>query len=123
MSDDWEKFGPTISGSRWFNEDPEVEYQEIAVVREHWPCPNEGCEGEMEFTGRIWPMPDPGYHHKCSACDFTAAIRGAQYPRNAFHSTGRTLEVSEATMLDHDRVSSGYVLEDADVLNSKEKKH
>lgn len=79
-----EQFGSTIGsiggGSRWFNREPEVRRTEVKTYRETWMCPCDGCHGEMEFNGHTWPTGDPGYHHTCSNCEFTAAVH-ACYPR------------------------------------------
>lgn len=81
MDKDHEKFGASIAGSRWFNVEPRIEEKRMVPVQQRWLCPIEECEGEMVFNGMTWPTGDPGYHHTCSKCGFTAAIRGATYPQ------------------------------------------
>lgn len=77
---EWEKFGAQCGGSRWFEGDPTIVEKPVVMVRVVWPCPVQGCAGEMKFNGMTWPTGDPGYHHTCTQCRFTAAIRGHQYP-------------------------------------------
>ncbi len=76
-----EKYGSTITGSRWFNEEPEITEQEVKTFTQRWMCPIKDCDGEMRFNGVAWPMVEPGYHHTCVECGFTAAVEGKQYPR------------------------------------------
>ena len=83
-----EKFGSNCAGSRWFNEEPKIEVTPVQAVMERWYCPIDGCDGQMKYTGMTWPTGDPGYHHKCDICDFTAAIQGAKYPRQSFRPVG-----------------------------------
>ena len=75
-----EQFGSSIGGSRWFNQNPNVSRKEVKTFREIWTCPIDGCEGEMVFNGLIWPTGQPGYHHTCKKCGFTAAIHD-KFPR------------------------------------------
>lgn len=74
------EFGTTIGNSRWFNQEPKVKRIEVKTFRETWMCPCDGCSGEMTFNGMTWPTGDPGYHHTCSICEFTAAVH-VTYPR------------------------------------------
>lgn len=81
MNDDIDKqFGSRCGGSRWFNQDPQTREQPMRAVRVTWPCPVHPCEGEMVYNGMSWPTGDPGYHHTCTICKFTAAIHGHRYP-------------------------------------------
>jgi len=80
-----EKFGRGISlgfidgYSRWFNQEPDIH---ISLDGDKmWPCPIEGCIGEMKYNGGAWPMSPMGYHHTCDKCGFTAALRGKKYPQ------------------------------------------
>lgn len=76
-----EKFGRTITGSRWFNGNPFVIVRSVTPVEENWACPIAGCtEGIMVYNGMQWPVNPPGYHHTCSKCGFTAAVH-EKYPR------------------------------------------
>ena len=73
-----EEFGTTITGSRWFNAEPEIEEVEVKAFRQEWLCPKEDCSGKMVSNGYSWPMNPPGYHHTCTECQFTAAPRDGQ---------------------------------------------
>jgi hypothetical protein len=75
-----EKFGGTISGSRWFKGEPKITTKRMYPVQARWLCPIEGCDGEMKYAGWTWPVNPPGYHHTCHVCGFTAAIHGKKYP-------------------------------------------
>lgn len=70
---EWSAFGTCITGSRWFNRAPVTREVPVVSVEVHWPCPVAPCEGEMIYAGWDWPTGDPGYHHKCNRCGFTAA--------------------------------------------------
>lgn len=72
---EWEQFGATIAGSRWFNGAPKVELASDGRVV--WKCSTTGCDGEMLYTGADWPTGTPGHHHECNSCGFRAAIKGA----------------------------------------------
>lgn len=64
-----------ISGnrySRWFRPEPNI-------VEGRWRCPHNDCDGYMISNGSVWPMNPPGYHHSCTACGFTAAIKEKIY--------------------------------------------
>lgn len=100
-----EDFGSRCGGSRWFRGELRIAHEKIIdktypmicvdfdgkeetvqfVTDWHyiqkWLCPNRECAGEMKDSGWTWPTGDPGYHHTCSVCGFTAAIHGATYPR------------------------------------------
>lgn len=65
----------------WHSGEPKIREEPVRPVRERWMCPKEGCVGEMVFNGTTWMTCDPGYHHTCSECGHTAAVRGATYPR------------------------------------------
>lgn len=66
--------------SEWLPGAPEFRDTPVRPVRREVICPK--CkEGTMWFTGTSWPTGDPGYHHKCSICEYVAAIRGGQYPK------------------------------------------
>ena len=73
------KYGDPISFSRWFRGEPIITEEK---TWRRWMCPFDDCDGEMVYTGTIWPTGDPGYHHTCSKddCKFTAAIKGHEYP-------------------------------------------
>ena len=73
---EWPKFGDTIAGSRWFNGAPSVSVSGGEVV---WNCPSTGCNGHMRFNGSVWATGSPGYHHTCTNCGFTAALKGAVF--------------------------------------------
>ncbi|MDO5947990.1 hypothetical protein [Burkholderia cepacia] len=73
---EWPRHGEAIAGSRWFEGVPSVGIVDREVV---WHCPTTGCEGVMKFNGSVWPTGVPGYHHTCTACAFTAAIKGALF--------------------------------------------
>lgn len=77
---EWNKFGNQCGESRWFKGEPVTDRVRVETFREKWSCPCEGCKGEMIFNGMTWPTGDPGYHHTCNSCQFTAAVH-AQYPR------------------------------------------
>lgn len=74
---EWETFGSTTTGSRWFNQAPTVEWS--ADRRVVWKCPTKDCFGEMVQTGEVWLTGNAGYHHKCNLCGFTAAIKNAVF--------------------------------------------
>lgn len=74
---EWETFGSTTVKSRWFNQVPKVEL--TADRRVVWKCPTKDCFGEMVQTGMVWPTGQPGYHHQCNLCGFTAAVKGAVF--------------------------------------------
>lgn len=74
---EWDVYGAPCAGSRWFAATPNVEMD--ASRRVVWRCPIANCGGEMKFTGEVWPTGDPGRHHKCNKCGFTAAIKGAVF--------------------------------------------
>jgi hypothetical protein len=80
MSKEHDKFGAEISGSRWFNDTPDLVETPVTSVRVTWPCPVTGCGGEMKFNGETWLTSAPGYHHTCDRCGFTAALRWKKYP-------------------------------------------
>jgi len=65
----------------WYRGEPEIESRKVYPVREVWKCPKSDCDGEMEFNGASWPTADPGYHHTCTKCGYTAAIHGKGFPR------------------------------------------
>lgn len=75
-----EQFGKTITGSRWFNQEPEIVERPVRTFEQRWLCPMDECSGQMVYNGMSWPMNPPGYHHTCSECGFTAAIHGKRYP-------------------------------------------
>ena len=85
---EWEEFGEPIgtpSGeSRWFSRAPNIAEQPMVPIQERWLCPVEGCEGEMVYNGLTWPTASPGYHHTCTQCRFTAAVRGVHYPKISY---------------------------------------
>jgi hypothetical protein len=81
---DADRFGQPIAGSRWFNGEPNVTRDAMIPVRLRWLCPIESCGGEMIFNGMTWPTGDPGYHHTCNKCEFTAAVHGRRYPSIAY---------------------------------------
>lgn len=72
----------------WYSGKKEVKRFEVRVFEEHWMCPKEGCEGEMIPNGMVWPTGDPGIHHTCTKCKYTAAIHG-RYPRTVHEKSGR----------------------------------
>lgn len=84
MNEEHEKFGNSCGGSRWFNAEPKLEERRMVPVQQRWMCPIDVCGGEMKFNGMTWPTGNPGYHHTCDKCGFTAAIHGAKYPRMAY---------------------------------------
>lgn len=73
---EWPRHGETIAGSRWFKGVPTVVIVESEVA---WHCPTTDCDGVMKFNGSVWPTGVPGYHHTCTVCGFTAAIKGALF--------------------------------------------
>ena len=81
MNEEHEKFGSSCGNSRWFNASPKIKESRMIPVQQIWPCPIDGCKGEMEYNGSMWATCEAGYHHTCSKCNFTAAIKGARYPR------------------------------------------
>lgn len=81
MSDEHERFGASCGGSRWFNAEPNVTAEPVETFIERWRCPVAGCAGEMRYAGYSWMTNPPGNHHTCTACKFTAALRGETYPR------------------------------------------
>ena len=87
MNAEHDKFGSPCGGSRWFNSEPKITERVMVPVEEHWSCPVENCDGEMKFNGMTWPTGNPGYHHTCDKCGFTAAISGKRYPRIAYRAS------------------------------------
>lgn len=81
VNPEWEQFGESCAGSRWFNGKPEVSERLVQTYEQRWLCPVKPCDGEMQFSGMVWPTGDPGYHHTCSKCGFKAAVCGGMYPR------------------------------------------
>ena len=77
---EWEKFGNSCAGSRWFKGEPTVTERLVQTYEQLWMCPVTPCDGEMRYTGRYWPTGTPGYHHTCNKCGFTAAV-SVVYPR------------------------------------------
>lgn len=73
--------------SRWFRGEPTVTSENVAPVRLRWMCPMPDCGGEMHDTGHVWPTVDPGFHHQCDRCEFTAAIHGKKYPQIEYPTT------------------------------------
>ncbi len=73
-------FGSPIGGTRWFNTEPTIEREPLIPMHASWRCPISDCGGEMKFNGMTWPTGNPGYHHTCDKCEFTAAVRGKKYP-------------------------------------------
>lgn len=69
-----------VGVSRWFRGKPKLERFRVEVYEEHWLCPQDGCDGEMLPNGFVWPTGDPGHHHTCNKCEYTAAIHG-RFPR------------------------------------------
>jgi len=80
------EFGAPCGNSRWFNQEPVIEVTPVQSVMERWYCPIDGCSGQMHHNGIMWPTGNPGYHHVCDECGFTAAITGAAYPRQSVRS-------------------------------------
>ena len=74
-------FGTPIGGTRWFNGEPTLSESPVQTIRQRWICPMSDCGGEMVFNGFTWPTGNPGYHHTCNKCAFTAAVHGVKYPR------------------------------------------
>jgi hypothetical protein len=70
---------PWSGQTSWFSGEPEVVEKELVPYRRVWLCPEDDCDGEMKFNGFTWPTADPGYHHTCTKCGFTAAVH-AKYP-------------------------------------------
>lgn len=64
----------------WYFDPPDLRKVPLRAIRVHWLCPQTGCDGKMIANGYTWPTPDPGYHHMCSVCKFTAVIHGRRYP-------------------------------------------
>ena len=81
MKPEWNEFGKQCANSRWFRGEPLLIERPVRTYEQRWMCPVKPCDGEMRYNGMMWPTADPGYHHTCSKCGFTAAITGAQYPR------------------------------------------
>ena len=81
INEEHEKFGASCGGSRWFNAEPKIEERRMVPVQQRWICPIDGCGGEMNFNGMVWPTGDPGNHHTCNKCGFTAAIWNGKYPQ------------------------------------------
>jgi len=81
MNEEHDKFGINCGGCRWFNTKPMIEEQRMVPIQQQWKCPIDGCGGEMKFNGMMWPTTNPGYHHTCDKCGFTAAIHDIKYPR------------------------------------------
>jgi len=79
-----DKFGNYCAGSRWFNGEPEVTCKPVVPRRATWGCPIDGCNGTMEFNdmSRL-----TGYHHTCTQCGFTAAIKHKKYPCITYEDT------------------------------------
>lgn len=84
MSRDPDDFGSPVGGSRWFSGEPVVKKTPGRPLRVTWQCPL--CSGEMRYNGLIWPTGDPGYHHTCTVCGFSAVIKGKQYPYMEYES-------------------------------------
>ena len=64
----------------WFRGEPKTSRTRLVPVMVRWLCPQEGCSGEMKYSGSSWPTGTPGYHHYCSVCGQGAAMGGKQYP-------------------------------------------
>lgn len=76
---EWAAYGEENSGSRWFAGEPTIERAPVRPVMLRWRCPIDG--GEMVSAGWTWPTFEPGYHHTCDRCGFTAALSGQRFPR------------------------------------------
>lgn len=74
--------------SEWFGGAPTLKKQPMQTVRVTWPCPKEGCEGEMQFNGYTWLTNPGGYHHTCTVCKYTAALSGKKYPSIEYEVLG-----------------------------------
>ena len=106
-------YGESCARSRWFRGEMRVVHEQVVdrtvtmpcfafdgteryvqcVAEWHyiqrWLCPNRECAGEMKDAGWMWPTFDPGHHHTCSECGFTAAIKGCTYPRRISDERGQ----------------------------------
>jgi hypothetical protein len=93
-----DKFGTAIGGARWFNGEPAITETPMVPVQLRWLCPIDDCGGEMKFNGMVWPTGQPGYHHSCDKCGFTAAVHG-KFPRVEYRPAGvlGTPEASDET--------------------------
>lgn len=78
---EWDKFGEANGNTRWFHGTVRPQRKLVQTFQEIWSCPVTPCDGEMIYNGMMWPTGDPGFHHTCNKCGFTAAIHGAKYPR------------------------------------------
>ena len=74
--------------SEWFNGTPKIEEKRLVPYQARWLCPKDDCQGEMKFNGFTWPTGTPGYHHTCTACQYTAAMRGKKYPAIEYKEDG-----------------------------------
>lgn len=76
--------GGTSTESRWYVGEPQIVTEPVTLAETFWPCPVDGCRGEMVASGQTWetdpPSADLGYHHVCSVCGFAAAILNVRYP-------------------------------------------
>lgn len=80
------QFGEPISGSRWFTGEMRILRKRKIPVIVRWLCPYPDCEGEMQPNGTIWPTGDPGIHHTCAVCGFTAAVHD-RFPKVEYEDT------------------------------------
>lgn len=80
MPDNDALFVGRIVESGWFKGEVVLTRTPLWPVRVRWPCPVDGCSGEMKINGFVWPTIPEGYHHTCTICGFTAAISGKRYP-------------------------------------------
>lgn len=65
----------------WFIGEIKPVEQPMVAMMLHWPCPKDGCSGEMKYNGTTWPMGNPGYHHICTVCGAGFACHGGTFPR------------------------------------------
>lgn len=71
---------PESPQPEWFPGTPEVVRMAIRTFHEYWKCPQDGCGGEMRYSGLVWIHHGQESQHKCDTCGYKAVIRG-QYPR------------------------------------------
>lgn len=67
----------------WFTGEPTFQDEPRVPVYRRWVCPQEGCGGEMVFSGASWMTVPPGHQHICDRCGFGAVLKNT-YPKIVF---------------------------------------
>jgi hypothetical protein len=71
--------------AEWHNGEVVTKRVEVKTFHEVWICPQDGCDGEMQYNGYSWSCYPEGHHHTCTKCGFTSVPHeGMMFPRQVF---------------------------------------